>query len=114
MLKKIKQAWNDVKAWFNYAWSIFIARMEVLFGILVAAIGSVDFSLVFTQLENGLKWTTATTIGAILIVKGIISEIGRRQNTVTLSNGQLFPAQVSEKVEARKVLAQGPQAVENK
>jgi len=111
MLKKIKEYWNDFKAWFKYSWSVFIARMEVVFGIVLTAVGSIDFTQVFLQIENGFKWTEATVIGLILIVKGIISEVGRRQGTVELSNGQLFPAKVSEKVEAKKVLEKGPEAI---
>lgn len=111
---KVKKLWTDFKSWFNYSWSIFIARMEVVFGVVLAALGSIDFSLVFTQIENGFKWTEATIIGLILIIKGIASEVGRRQGTTTLSDGQIFPVKVSEKAEAKKIVEKGEKAVEKK
>lgn len=108
----VGEKWKAFKAWFNYSWSIFIARMEIIFGVILAALGSVDFSLVFSRIEDGFKWTEATIIGLILVIKGIASEVGRRQGTVTLSDGQLLPSKVSEKVEAKKVIDKGPAAAE--
>ena len=90
--------WTDFKAWFNYSWSIFIARLEVLTGLLVGIFGGIDWTAL-TQLDwsQGIKSTGTVIVAAMLVIKGIVSEIGRRAGTVTVANDQLVAVNVAEK-----------------
>lgn len=96
MLNKIKELWTSVKQWFNWSWSIFLARLEVLAGILIGALGGVDwYSITQLDFSDGFKNKNTLIVAGILIVKGIISEIGRRAGTVTTVNDQLVPANIA-------------------
>lgn len=90
--------WTDFKAWFNYSWSIFLARLEVFTGILVGVFGGLDWTAL-TQLDwtQGLKSPGTLIVAALLIIKGIVSEIGRRAGTVTTTTDQLVAVNVAEK-----------------
>ena len=90
--------WTDFKAWFNYSWSIFLARLEVLTGILTGVIGGLDWTAL-TQLDwsQGIKSTGTMIVAALLVIKGIVSEIGRRAGTVTTAADQLVPVNIAEK-----------------
>lgn len=90
--------WTNIKAWFNYSWSVFIARLEVLTGILTGVIGGLDWTAL-TQLDwsQGIKSTSAIIVSALLVIKGIVSEIGRRAGTVTTANDQIVPVNIAEK-----------------
>lgn len=90
--------WTDFKAWFNYSWSIFLARLEVLTGILVGVFGGLDWTaLVNLDWSQGLKSTGTMIVAAMLIIKGIVSEIGRRSGTVTTTTDQLVAVNIAEK-----------------
>lgn len=90
--------WTDVKAWFNYSWSILIARLEVLTGILVGVFGGLDWTaLVNLDWSQGLKSTGTMIVAALLVIKGIVSEIGRRSGTVTTANDQIVAVNIAEK-----------------
>lgn len=90
--------WTKIKAWFNYSWSIFLARLEVITGILIGAVAGLDW----TALMN-LNFTDAVTsknsliVAALVIIKGIVSEVGRRAGTVTTQTDQLIPANIAKK-----------------
>lgn len=88
--------WTDVKAWFNYSWSIFIARIEVLAGILIGALGAVDwYALTNLDWSDGIYSKTNLIVSALLIIKGLVSEIGRRSGTVVTTNDQLVPVNIA-------------------
>ena len=94
MLNKL---WTDVKAWFNYSWSIFIARLEVLTGILVGTLGGLDwYSLTNLDWSQGIANKTNLIVAALLVIKGLVSEIGRRSGTVTTTNAQLVPVNIAQ------------------
>lgn len=90
--------WTDIKAWFNYSWSIFIARLEVLSGFILGVAGGIDW----TSLTN-LNWSDAIysksniIVSILLIIKGIVSEVGRRSGTVVIANDQIVPVNIAEK-----------------
>lgn len=96
---------DKVKGWFKHAWSIFIARAEVFTGFVIGVISAVDwagfanidFDAGFTN--NQLMWIS---IG--LVIKGVVSEIGRRSGTVTTTTDQLVPVNLAKKakVEIKK------------
>lgn len=92
--------WTDIKAWFNYSWSILIARLEILSGFILGVAGGIDW----TSLTN-LNWSDAIysksniIVATLLILKGIISEVGRRSGTVVTASDQLVPVNVAVKAD---------------
>ncbi len=98
-----KTLWTNIKEWFNRSWSIFIARMEVLTGILVGVFGGLDWTaLVNLDWSQGLKSTGTMIVAALLVIKGIVSEVGRRSGTVVAAdNSQLVAANVAEKAKIK-------------
>lgn len=107
MFNSIKTAWDKVKAFFAYSWSILLARSEVLVGAVVVAVTQFDLSRILGGITTGLTWGQGMTIGGLLLIKGVISELGRRAGTVTLSDGQLIPADIAAKAEAIAVIKDG-------
>lgn len=91
---------DKVKAWFNNAWSIVIARAEIFAGFVIGVVGAIDwagfanidFDAGFTN--NQLFWFS---IG--LVIKGIVSEVGRRSGTVVTTQDQLVPVNVAKKAD---------------
>jgi hypothetical protein len=89
---------NSVKAFFIRSWSIFIARLEVLTGILVGAVGGLDWTaLMNLDFKDAISSKNSLIIAGIIVVKGIVSEIGRRAGTVVTSANQLVPANIAAK-----------------
>lgn len=81
MLDKFKTAWTAVKAWFKDSETIFLARMEVLVGFIIAVVGAMDWSPLMTfDLSSGFDTKQLLIVGGMIIVKGVISEIARRRN----------------------------------
>jgi len=72
--------------------------MEVLSGILVGIFGGIDWTAL-TQLDwsQGIKSTGTIIVATLLIIKGIVSEIGRRAGTVTTSTDQIVATNIAEK-----------------
>ena len=105
MFESIRNRWTRVKAFFNRSWSIFLARLDAFTGLILVAVSSLDLSPIIGGIQTGVNWTYVAITGGVLMIKGILTEVGRRQGTVTLSDGQLMPSNVSEKVEALKVIA---------
>lgn len=103
-MKWLKERWVALKAWFNYSWSIAIARLEMISGVIVGALVAFPWDNIATGISGGWNWTQGALIGGTLFIKGLISEVGRRSGTVTLSDGQLMPADVSERKEAIAVI----------
>lgn len=96
---------DNVKAFFKKSWSIFLARLEIFTGFIIGVVGAIDwagfanidFDAGFTN--NQLFWFS---IG--LVIKGVVSEVGRRSGTVVTTNDQLVPVNIAEKakVEVKK------------
>jgi len=96
----VSNLWTDIKAWFNKSWSIFIARMEVLVGFIIGAVGGIDWSaLVNLNWYDAVYSKTNLLVAALIIIKGIVSEMGRRAGTVVAANSQLVPVNIAEKAE---------------
>lgn len=102
MLDYIKNLWTGVKQWFNYSWSVFIARIEVLTGLLVGIFGAIDWTAL-TQLDwsDGIKNYNTLIVSAMFIIKGIVSELGRRAGTVTAENSQLVAENIAKKAKIK-------------
>jgi hypothetical protein len=78
--------WGKVKHWSGWsaAGTIFIARMETASGFLLAVLGGLDWSsLMALDFSNGIN-TPQMIGGGILVVKGIVTEMTRRNNAVDL------------------------------
>ena len=96
----MSKLWTDIKGWFNRSWSIFIARMEVLFGFIIGAVGGIDWSaLVNLHWYDAVYSKTNLLVAALIIIKGIVSEMGRRAGTVVAANDVLVPVSVAEKAD---------------
>lgn len=74
--------WNEIKAFFKYSETIFIARLQMLAGLLTAVVAAVDWSPLFsfTGFDTGFTYKQTAWIGIGLFVKGIIDELARRRN----------------------------------
>lgn len=83
---KLKVWWEEVKAFFRYSETIFIARLQSLIGLVMAVVGAVDWSPVFNLLgmDTGFSWKQTTWLGIGLFFKGIIDELARRRNAPEL------------------------------
>jgi hypothetical protein len=98
----LNKAWNSFKAWFKHSWSIFIARLEVLAGVLTGALGALDWSAIANlDWTQGVKNTGTLIVAGLLIVKGIVSEIGRRAGTVETKDSVLVPTAVVDTAEIK-------------
>lgn len=90
--------WTDIKQWFNYSWSIFLARLEVLAGFLTGALTGLDWNaLMSLRWGDAVSSKTNLAVAGLIIAKGIISELGRRAGTVTAANSQLVATNIADK-----------------
>lgn len=93
---------NSVKGWFNNAWSIFLARLEIFTGFVLGVVAAIDWSnLASIDFDAGFSNNQITWIAIGLVIKGIVSEIGRRSGTVTAANGQLIPTNIAKKADIK-------------
>lgn len=77
-----RDTWAEIKAFFKYSETIFLARLTALSGLITAVIGTVDWSPVFSLLgvDTGFSWKQTTWAGIGIFFKGIIDELARRRN----------------------------------
>lgn len=89
---------DNVKAFFKRSWSIFLARLEIFTGFIIGVISAIDWSG-FANIDLGAGFSTqqAAWFAAGLIIKGIVSEIGRRSGTVETTKAILIPKSVVDK-----------------
>jgi hypothetical protein len=69
--------WQRIRAWFKDSETIFLARLQMLVGILWSVLPTIDPTL-FQSLV-GERW-----FGMFLIVWGVITEIARRRRAKDL------------------------------
>jgi hypothetical protein len=83
MLLTLKSWFEEVKAFFKYSETIFIARLQSLIGLVMAVIGTVDWSPVFNLLglDTGFSYKQTAWLGVGLFFKGIVDELARRRNS---------------------------------
>lgn len=88
---------NPIKEWFKRSWTIFLNRLEVFIGFLMAALSAIDWSPLW-DLGNltGIDWKQSAVMGGILMIRGLIGEYARRHNTEYV-DGHLLPVEVAEK-----------------
>lgn len=75
--------WDDVKAFFKYSETVFVARLTMLTGFITTALGAVDWSPLYSLIgtdpgftKNQVMWLGITTFG-----KGLLDEYLRRRNS---------------------------------
>lgn len=89
---------TDVKAFFKRSWSIFLARLEIFTGFIIGVIGAIDWSgFASIDFDAGFSNNQLFWMSIGLVVKGIVSEIGRRSGTVETKTSQLIPVNIAEK-----------------
>lgn len=81
-MQSLSKWWEELKAFFKYSETIFLARLTAFSGLITATVGSVDWSPVFNGLgvDTGFSWKQTTWLGLGIFVKGIIDELARRRN----------------------------------
>jgi hypothetical protein len=74
--------WQHTKAWFHYSETLFLARLTMLSGFMIAAVGAMDWSPLTTiDFETGFKPHQLVAVGSITLVKGVVDEVARRRNS---------------------------------
>lgn len=73
----------NLKAFFKYSETIFVARIQALAGLVTVVVGAVDWSPVFSLLgvDTGFSWKQTVWTGIGLFFKGLMDEILRRRNS---------------------------------
>src|SRR5687768_5353051 len=91
---------DKVKSWFNYAWSIFLARLDVVSGFIIGVIGAIDWAgFASIDFDAGFSHNQMFWISIGLVIRGIVAEVGRRSGTVTTTAGQLVPENIAKKAD---------------
>lgn len=84
-MQSLSNYWEEVKAFFKYSETIFLARLTAFGGLVTAVVGQVDWSPVFNLLgtSTGFDTKQTTWLGVGIFFKGIIDELARRRNMTT-------------------------------
>lgn len=101
MFNWINTAWDSTKAFFNRSWSILLARLEILSGFILGVVAAIDWTdLGNIDFNAGFSNNQITWMAIGLVIKGIVSEIGRRAGTVTTAvTNQLVAVDVAQKAD---------------
>lgn len=95
MLQKIKTLYNKLWAWCKNSGTILLARMEMISGLLVTTLGTLDWTALLSfDIETTADWKKFAIFGGVMFVKGLIAEITRRRGTVEVNN-RLLPAEAT-------------------
>lgn len=98
MKEKLNKILEKVKRFFNRAWSIFLARLQLVTGLLVAGLSGADWGpIVGAATSVGVSKTQMLVLGGIVAFQGLLAELARRQGTKTIETGQLIPNNVEVK-----------------
>lgn len=98
-MEKLKAFWEGTKRFFNRAWSIFLARIQLVTGVLIAGLSGADWGpIVGAATSVGVSRTQMLVLGGIVAFQGLLAELARRQGTKTIpETGQLIPTNVEVK-----------------
>lgn len=81
MLAKLKAAWEKTKAWFKDSETIFWARFQVLAGVALAVLPTLNpVAWLDSALTPAQRWAAAATA----IVNGLVTEYLRRRRATDL------------------------------
>lgn len=74
----LKRLWEKVKAFFKDSETIFLARLQVLLGVLLAVVPTLNpVAWLDSTLTPAQRWVTATWA----IVAGVLTEYARRRRS---------------------------------
>lgn len=73
---KFKETWAKIKAWFHDSETLFLARLDVFAGFIIAALATLDWA---PLLVTGLTFNQILSLGTLLFIKGVVSEWARRR-----------------------------------
>lgn len=76
MLTSLSNFWDNVKGWFKYSETILIARAQVFFGFIIAAVSNVDW----TALSDFASYKQSMWLAIGLVLNGALTELARRRN----------------------------------
>lgn len=79
---KTSNWWDSTKAWFSNSETIFLARLSTLGGVVTTAVGTADWSPIWTLFQTGTSFTRQQIImiGIGVIGAGLTLELARRRN----------------------------------
>lgn len=75
--QKISNSWQEAKAFFKYSETILLARVQVLFGFILASVTSIDW----TALSGFVSYKQAMSTAGLLVLNGMLTEYARRRNS---------------------------------
>lgn len=81
VLEEVKKPtlWQRVRIFFKDSEVIFLARLQLIIGFAVAALAGMDWSpLVSLGAGTGFTQSQLISLGSILLVQGVVTEIARR------------------------------------
>lgn len=91
----LKNLYNKFWDWCKNSGTILIARINMIGGLLVASLGSLDWTALLSYgTVAEFNWKNAVILGGIMFTQGLITEIVRRSGTVE-ANNKLLPAEVT-------------------
>ncbi len=76
--------WEKLKAWFHFSETIFLARLQMVAGALLAAFTSFNFSL----LSGTPTWKDYAVAGGIFL-QGVVTEYLRKRGAEYDSSGAI-------------------------
>lgn len=77
-MEKLANFWDRTKAFFKRSETILYARIQAIAGLILAVLGSIDWSQIQTWDFTTPRQTAWLGIG--LVVNGFVTEILRRRN----------------------------------
>ncbi len=83
--------------WMDHSGTILVAISTSIVGAFTAVLGMIDWSPLWSTLGTGtyLSKEQTVTIGAAMIIKGIIDYIVRKSNTIKTETGKLISNDVT-------------------
>lgn len=81
-LSPLLSKWSQLKSWFLYSETIFLARAAAAAGAITTAVGGFDFSPMWDLFKTGTDFTRHQIIwiGVAILGSGITMELARRRN----------------------------------
>lgn len=77
-----RKAWTKVKKFFNDSETIFWARLQVLGGVVMGTLTSIDYTVLHSN--TGLDQRQLWVLAGILAFQGFVTEIARRRRATDL------------------------------
>jgi hypothetical protein len=72
--------WAKIVKFFHDSEVIFMARLEAISGFVVTALAAINWDQLFSMSSlPSFTWNQAATVGAIMLVQGVVLEWARRR-----------------------------------